>query len=310
MSKPILSICIPTYNRADCLSKCLDAIVTQDGFDNRVEVIISDNNSSDNTRLIGVLYQEKYENVHYYCNEQNVRALNFSLAFQRATGVLRKLINDTVIYKPGSIKKMLELAMSNCAERSQLYFLNSGKLDTMTKKASDLEEYIDILGYNITWIGSLAIWEEDCSDLHIFMENADTKLGQVPFLINEFLKHGSAIIIDEPLMDSVIPEKKDISYGLYKVFYKTLLGFIKPYMDNGVISNKCYENVRKRLLLEFFVEWIVNYKLNTGRYVFSDENLKELVENEYRSEPYFSKYKRKYKCLYIKTKISKLLGRI
>ncbi len=310
MEKPVLSICIPTYNRADYLIGCLDAIVNQEGFDERVEVVISDNCSTDNTKEICHKYLERYKNIHYFCNEENVRALNFSLAFQRATGMLRKLSNDTVMYKPGAIKKILDFVTNNSYGHPQLYFLNSGKLDKKVRKASSLEEYFDILGHNITWIGSLAIWEEDCPDLHIFMENADTKLGQVPFLINNFLKHGSSIIFDEPVMDFITPAKKDISYGLYKVFYCTLLGFIRPYCETSNISKRCYENIRKRLLLEFFVEWIVNYKIHNKRYIFSDERLKELVESEYKNETYFSKYRRKYCLYYVKAIISRILGRI
>lgn len=310
MSKPILSICIPTYNRADCLKRCLDAIVTQDGFDERVEVVISDNCSTDNTRIICQEYQEKYGNIHYFCNEKNERALNFSLALQRATGLLRKLSNDTVIYKSGAIKKIVEFVIQNSFGHPQLFFMCAGRLKKKIKKASSLEEYFDVLGHNITWIGSLAIWEEDCSDLHIFMENSDTKLGQVPFLINNFIKHGCAVIINEPIMDFITPVRKDISYGLYKVFYCTFLNFVKPYMENGVISERCYATIRKKLLLEFFVEWIVYYKIRNKRYIFSDEKLKELVELSYKDEPYFGKYRRKYCLLYVKAIINRVLGRI
>ncbi len=77
MNKPLLSICIPTYNRAPYLKELLDSIVCQ--FDdqeiyNQVEVIISDNASEDNTTEVVAEYQKKYENIRYFRNKENVGA--------------------------------------------------------------------------------------------------------------------------------------------------------------------------------------------------------------------------------------------
>ena len=54
-----LSICIPTCNRAEYLPVMLDSIFKQAVFDG-VEVVISDNNSYDDTHRIVKEYQEKY----------------------------------------------------------------------------------------------------------------------------------------------------------------------------------------------------------------------------------------------------------
>lgn len=51
--RPILSIAIPTYNRAELLSFCVDRI--QNGFSNKnlnYEIVISDNNSTDHTEEV------------------------------------------------------------------------------------------------------------------------------------------------------------------------------------------------------------------------------------------------------------------
>jgi glycosyltransferase involved in cell wall biosynthesis len=46
--RPLLSVCIPTYNRAGYLHECLSSIETR-GLDNLVEVVVSDNASTDDT---------------------------------------------------------------------------------------------------------------------------------------------------------------------------------------------------------------------------------------------------------------------
>lgn len=75
MKNPLLSICIPTYNRAPCLKDCLESIVVQfeDGeVFNQVEVVISDNASTDNTTAIVKEFQNKFANIKYFRNETNL----------------------------------------------------------------------------------------------------------------------------------------------------------------------------------------------------------------------------------------------
>ncbi|MEI6774123.1 MAG: glycosyltransferase family 2 protein [bacterium] len=72
-NKPLLSICIPTYNRQEYLKQCLDSIVNQKGFDTeKIEIVISDNASPDKTNLLVKEYQKKYKNITYSRNDQNI----------------------------------------------------------------------------------------------------------------------------------------------------------------------------------------------------------------------------------------------
>ena len=59
----LLSICIPTYNRAEYLKKTLESIVWQRDFLSKdVEVVISDNCSTDDTASVVAKFVEKYPN--------------------------------------------------------------------------------------------------------------------------------------------------------------------------------------------------------------------------------------------------------
>lgn len=309
MDKPLLSICIPTYNRASYLEQCLEAIVKQECFDNRVEVVVSDNCSTDDTQRVGMQYQEKYANIHYFRNKENVVDMNYPLVFQRATGCLRKLTNDTVVYKPGAIRYMLKAAEDNKEKKPQIYFLSLGKLHTEPKVVSDMEEYIDTIQVNLTWIRSFAVWDEDCDDFGVLVSKSDSRMAQVPYLLEHFKRRSGAVIYDLPIMDALPVARKNVSYGLYKVFYTTFLGFIKPYLDTGEISRDCFERLRKSLLLDFFCEWIVNKEKYPDQFIFSDENLKKLVEDEYRDEAYFGQYKRKLIIMRMKADVKKILKR-
>ncbi|MBQ3834188.1 MAG: glycosyltransferase family 2 protein, partial [Elusimicrobia bacterium] len=64
--EPLLSICIPTYNRAEYLTQILNSIVENEGFGKDVEVVISDNCSTDNTEEVCKIFTEKYSNIKYF----------------------------------------------------------------------------------------------------------------------------------------------------------------------------------------------------------------------------------------------------
>lgn len=66
--QPLLSICIPTYNGGDRLKICLDFITSANIRFHEVEVIVSDNCSTDNTaEIVGA-----FAHIRYFRNEYNL----------------------------------------------------------------------------------------------------------------------------------------------------------------------------------------------------------------------------------------------
>lgn len=61
-----ISIIICTYNRSKLLVDCLESLLRNLGSQDHYEIIIVDNNSTDNTASIGLKYSEKYEFVKYF----------------------------------------------------------------------------------------------------------------------------------------------------------------------------------------------------------------------------------------------------
>ena len=68
---PLLSICIPTYNRESFLKECLNSISGQINKDDPIEVVISDNASTDNTSELVSSFNDKL-NLKYVINEKNI----------------------------------------------------------------------------------------------------------------------------------------------------------------------------------------------------------------------------------------------
>jgi probable beta-1,3-galactosyltransferase len=60
MEKPVVSVIIPTYKSSRTLEKCLESIKNQT-YKN-IEIIVVDNNSTDNTKEIAKKFTQKVIN--------------------------------------------------------------------------------------------------------------------------------------------------------------------------------------------------------------------------------------------------------
>ena len=65
LKKTIVSICIPTNNRAEIIKETLDSIFLQNIDENLYEVCISDGSFNDKTKKIVETYLKKYRNIKY-----------------------------------------------------------------------------------------------------------------------------------------------------------------------------------------------------------------------------------------------------
>ncbi|MBI9062162.1 MAG: glycosyltransferase family 2 protein [Marinilabiliaceae bacterium] len=61
-----ITIIVCTYNRADILKECLEALFSQTAPQSQYEVLVVDNNSADHTKQIVETFQAKHQNLRYY----------------------------------------------------------------------------------------------------------------------------------------------------------------------------------------------------------------------------------------------------
>lgn len=105
--KPLISICIPTYNRAKFLGSTLDSIIRQ-SFNN-IEIIISDNASTDNTAEIIMQYQTLFPFIVYHREESNMGAdSNYLKVIELASAEYCWLFGSDDVMKDGAIDIILK----------------------------------------------------------------------------------------------------------------------------------------------------------------------------------------------------------
>lgn len=92
-----LSICVPTYNRKRNLSELLDVLAELIGGGQNVEVIVSDNASTDGTKeyMEDLKKKERFKNLRYHRNDENIGPdNNFVMCYKLAKGDYIWLLGD------------------------------------------------------------------------------------------------------------------------------------------------------------------------------------------------------------------------
>ncbi len=103
-----LSICIPTYNRAAFLGEALDSVIRQ--ATDEVEIVVSDNASTDNTEALVREYQARFPRIRYHKNPENLGAdRNFLKVVELGEGEYCWLLGSDDALAEGAIAALLPL---------------------------------------------------------------------------------------------------------------------------------------------------------------------------------------------------------
>ena len=111
---PRLSLCVPTYNRAPLLGEALEAIAAQASgrFVSSIEVIVSDNASSDDTaQVVERLRAARPDlTLHYHRQPENVGPdANIYQAVKMSRGEFVYILSDDDVLLPGALEALFSL---------------------------------------------------------------------------------------------------------------------------------------------------------------------------------------------------------
>lgn len=134
----LLTIAIPTYNGARTISNVLDILLPQ--CTEEVQLIISDNHSTDNTFEIVKKYINEYPDIEYIRNEKNIGPdSNFLQCMDFAEGKYTLLLSDDDILFEGKLKIILDFLRTN--EDLSLVYLNAKGFHEHYENESKCEFY-------------------------------------------------------------------------------------------------------------------------------------------------------------------------
>lgn len=100
---PVISVIIPTYNRARNLAFCLESLTWQD--EKAFEVIICDDGSSDNTREVAQSFKDRLNLSYRYQEDLGFRAAEArNLGLQAARGKLLIFLDSDIVVPPAFVR--------------------------------------------------------------------------------------------------------------------------------------------------------------------------------------------------------------
>jgi len=127
-----VSICIPTYNNADYINETLNSLLNQSCHN--VEIIISNNASTDNTDQIVNEYLSNYNNIKYNVNSLNIGYVgNIKSCVDISSGNFIAIYHSDDIYHETIVEKELQVLLNNpdidaVFTLSSMFYMNTGKI--------------------------------------------------------------------------------------------------------------------------------------------------------------------------------------
>lgn len=139
-TNPAVSVVLATYNGEKYLKEQIDSILRQTYTS--IELVITDDCSTDSTRKILQEYADKYENVRVYFNERNLGFIqNFEKTVKYAQGEYIAFADQDDVWLPEKIQCLVDGIGDNMLVYSDSAYIDADG-NPMSKKISDYRNLI------------------------------------------------------------------------------------------------------------------------------------------------------------------------
>lgn len=281
MSLPILSICIPTYNRARYLKQSLKVISPQIDND-AVELIISDNCSVDDTEQMVLEYVQINHRIRYVRQEINVGAArNFLSLMHLAKGKYIFLLGDDDILTNNAIDIIVNYLKENnygTLYMETRYTCNKGLIEFQ-----DTNEYIKKISYFYTFMSSFIFRKDIVNMIDNPQKYIPSHLLQMPFYIKSTLQNTTNAITTEQIFATIgLAAKNNGGYNFFDVFIVWYNKIWSEYVDDKDLLIWLKKDIWP--FVWKYTKQLLVKKINTN---FKVENGWKILFKYYASEWYF-----------------------
>jgi glycosyltransferase involved in cell wall biosynthesis len=290
MSEIILSICIPTYNRGEILYKTIAAYLADPAFDERVEIVISDNCSTDDTEELVSIYLGQYSNVRYNKLTENIGPdLNMNAALSKGRGLYLKLMNDTVSMKPGILRSMLDILCLHKIEMNPVFFYQNISFlhSEEVVYCSTLNDLVSNVSFWVTWIANFGTWRKDFESLIDKDRFVHLQFPQADWMIRIINKNNFSIIHFGDYYNVAELNSKG-GYNVFQTFGINYLSLYEEYLKTDILSKRIFNREKYRLFRYFLMVWYKTLIISKdNKFVFEKKNANKILMKNFKFKPYF-----------------------
>jgi O-antigen biosynthesis alpha-1,3-abequosyltransferase len=255
----LISICIPTYNRVRLLEETLASILSQLSDD--VEIVISDNASSDNTQEMVLAYQAKYPCIRYFRNESNLGYdRNLLACLARAEAEYLWFFGSDDLLKEGAIEAVRLRLLGSSRNPTLVYmnhevFSSDGKVLIPHKIVSTADreltamECLEALGLNLGYMSALVLRRELVPSGEISPGVLRSGWVHLYIVMRCLRADGPVLVVGQP---HVKARRAPAEYDYTRVFVEQL---------NYVLWDACGEYYTRKQLARFINRVIIDFHL-------------------------------------------------
>ena len=320
MADLLLSICIPTYNRAECLDINVRSIVDQiilSKLEKIVEVVIVSNASTDNTDEVADQFVKSYSFIRYIKNVSNLGIDgNIYKCTVVAKGKYVHLLSDDDMIINNGIVKILNLISVN--QDVDFFFLNVQNFvgeygsPNLTRPifdptndfiCTDKNEFIESIWIYATFVSSFLLNKETWFK----SANHENYIGTDIYLSYALFDHlsnsKSMMLVAEPIIAS-----RDLYTGNYRVFYAFSYQWHKLLIDHAAhlhYDKHVMTRVFKKTIIKNLIPRVINLRVNGGE--IDGDSWKYLFEP---TKKYLISWFTLYPLVFMPLRLLKLLRRI
>lgn len=268
MKDIFLSICVMTYNRFKTLSETIDSLEANN-LPNDVEIVISDNASTDATETIVSMLKKKHSSlsIRYYKNDINYGFDgNFARSIERSAGKYTWMFSDDDIMPEGVFNYVYEILKKN--DYNLLYLAHySFRENTDYRKIykqfwpkqnhlfNDGMKFFNMagLGFISTLVYNTELAKKEISKISFKYDNAHVELG---IRICKFY-NGNYLFIGEKSIAARMPVK----WGRGRFMQWAYIDTGRLYQDaadQGLISQRYVRKVKSSWALKSIPLFIIN----------------------------------------------------
>jgi len=280
----ILSICIPSYNRADMLSAAIESILNQAA--EGVEIVVSDNASTDNTDSVMRDLARRHPHIRYVRSDVNVGAdRNFLKVVELAAGRYTWLMGSDDMVAPGGVAEVLRAIESHpelpgFSVNRQMYDVSMSRpqtdLDIFPPQAqrvrvhSSAQSAIHELGIYLSFISGQVFnreaWLRYTNEAGIDKYfNGLVHLYPLYALIRDADTWGAIVA---PIVHCRGDNDSFLIAGHFKRFEIDVIGFSRAAADVFGRSHPIYRQLMRNVLRSLLVNRIIGFKLSRVRGIY------------------------------------------
>lgn len=279
--QPLLSICLPTFNRAPHLEHCLQSIYGQIGNNELIEVIVSDNASTDATEEVAARFASRYSNMKYVRNEENIGGdPNIFRVMNLAQGKFVKLQGDDDFYVEGTLHPLLHVLHSHSDCGVIQIFVRNG--DGRIWTGSGMRAYLDATSIYATFITSIIMRREDLLKIKEPALFLDSWFNQL-YLQYAILEQNPKFCVMNSCMFTYAGNSSN-AYNFGEIVFRSYQSILRYFLGRGLTVDD-FKREKKRTLFDYAIPWF--RQIISTNMIADTKRFEDIYTELYHDEPYY-----------------------